>query len=415
MLPPTTDRDAARTALDQIPLGSGTALGDAIDRSVAAARPNVLPGQAVPKNAIPATVLLLSDGEQTSGTKQPVAAAKQARKLGVPVNTVALGTRDAVVQVPLPNGLKEQVTVTPDPKTLQRDRTHHRRQVRGRADRGAPEAGVSGSRQPDRQEEAGTRGDGRVRRRRRRAPARRVGALAGVDAEAVVKRRLGLALLVVAAAAVAALSAGSAGAADECKGLRVCLPVAGPWVVVPAGGVDYELACPLAGYIVAGTDARVATADVDVSFRGETGSPVGPGVTTHRSVVFHAVRIRPSAGTTSFRPFIGCIPTNGGGGRALTGVTARAAGIKPSRPLFSVVVNAHIESRSQTVRAACPATAQLVGATHAIAFRQADGALGRPTRRDPRHAHRLEVSSSPASPPPMPRARAPSCSFGPSA
>jgi Ca-activated chloride channel family protein len=73
----------------------------------------------VPKNAIPATVLLLSDGEQTSGTKQPVAAATQARKLGVPVNTVALGTRDAVVQVPLPNGLKEQVTVTPDPKTLQ--------------------------------------------------------------------------------------------------------------------------------------------------------------------------------------------------------------------------------------------------------------------------------------------------------
>jgi Ca-activated chloride channel family protein len=119
VLTPTTDRDAARTALDQIQLGTGTALGEAIDRSVAAARPNVLPGQAVPKNAIPATVLLLSDGEQTSGTKQPVAAANQARKLGVPVNTVALGTRDAVVQVPLPNGLKEQVTVTPDLKTLQ--------------------------------------------------------------------------------------------------------------------------------------------------------------------------------------------------------------------------------------------------------------------------------------------------------
>jgi Ca-activated chloride channel family protein len=45
--------------------------------------------------------------------------ATAAKKLGVPVNTIALGTRDAVVQVPLPNGLKEQVTVTPDPKTLQ--------------------------------------------------------------------------------------------------------------------------------------------------------------------------------------------------------------------------------------------------------------------------------------------------------
>jgi len=118
VLTPTTNRDAARAALDQIRLGSGTALGDAIDRSVAAARPNVVPGQPVPKSAPPATVLLLSDGEQTSGDKQPAAAARQARKLGVTVNTVALGTRDAIVQVPLPNGLKEQVTVTPDPKTL---------------------------------------------------------------------------------------------------------------------------------------------------------------------------------------------------------------------------------------------------------------------------------------------------------
>ncbi len=117
VLPPTTDREAARTALAQIRLGSGTALGDAIDRSVAAARP----GQGTPqppKNAVPATVLLLSDGEQTSGDRQPLAAAAQARKRGVPVNTVALGTRDAVVDVPLQNGLTEKVTVTPDTRTL---------------------------------------------------------------------------------------------------------------------------------------------------------------------------------------------------------------------------------------------------------------------------------------------------------
>jgi hypothetical protein len=184
-------------------------------------------------------------------------------------------------------------------------------------------------------------------------------------------RRLGLALSIAAVAAVAGLWAGTARAADECKGLRVCLPVTGPWVVIPAGGVDYELACPLAGYIVAGTDARVGTPDVDVSFRGEIGSPVGPGVTTHRSIVFHAARIVAGAGTTSFRPFLGCIPSNGGGGRALTGVTARTAGIKPTTALFSVVVNARIASRSQTVRASCPRQSRLVGASHAIAFRQA--------------------------------------------
>jgi hypothetical protein len=56
----------------------------------------------------------------------------------------------------------------------------------------------------------------------------------------------------------------------------------------------------------------------------------------------------------------------------LTGHTARAAGIKPSQGLFSVVVNRRIgSSRSQTVRASCPSNAQLVGATHAVGFRQA--------------------------------------------
>jgi len=167
-----------------------------------------------------------------------------------------------------------------------------------------------------------------------------------------------------------ALSAGPALAADECRGLPVCLPVAGPWVVIAPGGVDYEVACPLAGYIVAGTDARVAARDVDVSFRGEPGSPVGPGVTTRRSTVFRAVRTRTGAGATSFRPFIGCIPTSGGGGRALTGVAARNAGIKPTQSLRSVVVSRPVRSGSLTVRAVCPAGSRLVGSTHALAFRQ---------------------------------------------
>ena len=174
----------------------------------------------------------------------------------------------------------------------------------------------------------------------------------------------------VAGLALGLISVSPAGAADECTGLRVCLPVAGPWVVVPSAGVDYELACPLAGYIVAGIDARVAAEDVDVSFRGETGSPVGPGVTTRRSVVFRAVRTRAGAPATSFRPFIGCIPTSGGGGRALTSVTARTAVIKPTQPLRSVVVTKPVRSRSLTVRAACPAGSRLIGSTHAVAFRR---------------------------------------------
>ncbi len=117
VLPPTTDRDQARAVLEQLRLGAGTALGDGIDASVELARPA---SQQRPDKGdeIPAMVVLLSDGEQTTGQRQPVAAANAAARRGVTVNTVALGTQSAVVEVPLPGGLKERVTVTPDTKTL---------------------------------------------------------------------------------------------------------------------------------------------------------------------------------------------------------------------------------------------------------------------------------------------------------
>ena len=118
VLKPTTDRGAARSALDEIRLGSGTALGEGIEQSVLAARPGVASGAIPPPDVVPATVLLLSDGEQTTGNRTPTAATATAKRLRVPVSTVAFGTRDAVVEVPLPGGLKERVTVTPDARTL---------------------------------------------------------------------------------------------------------------------------------------------------------------------------------------------------------------------------------------------------------------------------------------------------------
>ncbi len=171
--------------------------------------------------------------------------------------------------------------------------------------------------------------------------------------------------------ALASLTAGSASAADECSGLRVCVPVTGPWVVVPPGGVEYEFNCPLYGYIVAGTDARLVARDVDVSFRGETGSPVRPGVTTQKGVVFSARRTRAGAGATSFEPFIGCVPSNGGGGRALTGEKVRAVS-RPTRPLTSVVVTEQLGLGSSVARASCPQGSRFLTATHAVAFRQTE-------------------------------------------
>jgi Ca-activated chloride channel family protein len=119
VLPPTTDREAARVALGELRLGTGTAIGNAISRSVELAlgrREEQEPPQTGERS--PAAVLLLSDGAQTAGGIRPLPASQRARRFGVPVSTVALGTGDAVVEVPRPGGLKERVVVAPDVDTL---------------------------------------------------------------------------------------------------------------------------------------------------------------------------------------------------------------------------------------------------------------------------------------------------------
>jgi len=177
--------------------------------------------------------------------------------------------------------------------------------------------------------------------------------------------------LVAAAAALGMAAAAPAGAADECRGLQVCLPAAGPWVVVPASGsVDYELACPLPGYIAAGVDVRLSEAEIDVSFRGETGSPVAAGVTTRRAVLFTARSTAATPRRSSFRPFVGCVPTSGGGGRSQTAYAATPpGGLRPSRPLERVVVTRRVVEGRAVVRARCARGARLLGGSHAVAFR----------------------------------------------
>ncbi len=177
----------------------------------------------------------------------------------------------------------------------------------------------------------------------------------------------------VVLAALCALTAGSAPAqaADECDGLMVCVPVAGPWVVVPVGTgvprprVEYQLACPR-GYIVGGLDARLSDRGIDVSFIGTLGSPVNPGITTARSVVFVASYVGATARAPSFRPFIGCMPASGGG-RIPTAVGV----VKPGNPTIRRVRAARIRPGTKTVASACLAREVLVGASHAFGFRTA--------------------------------------------
>lgn len=142
VVPPTTDRVALHGALDNLAAGGGTALGDAIGLSLEAAG-SVVPGSTVPgsspaPSASPApsssppasgsavppaepplvATVLLSDGKNSTGSLEPIAAAELAAARGVPVYTIALGTANGVIELPDDRGQLQTVEVPPDPDTL---------------------------------------------------------------------------------------------------------------------------------------------------------------------------------------------------------------------------------------------------------------------------------------------------------
>ena len=111
---PTTDRDLVNASLDTLKPGEGTAIGDAVALSLRVGQPQDK-GAPVPPRAI----VLISDGAQDGGRIKPTDAAQQAKRRGVPVYTVLVGTPDGVVQESLPGGLRRIIHVPPSPETLQ--------------------------------------------------------------------------------------------------------------------------------------------------------------------------------------------------------------------------------------------------------------------------------------------------------
>jgi Ca-activated chloride channel homolog len=113
---PTDDRDAVRSSLDSIQGDIGTALGDAIEASVALADdPNATEDNVGEKPLF--AVLLLSDGANTTGS-EPLAVVDAAKEAGVPIYTIALGTPSGTVDVTDDYGQTQTVNVPPDPTTL---------------------------------------------------------------------------------------------------------------------------------------------------------------------------------------------------------------------------------------------------------------------------------------------------------
>jgi hypothetical protein len=179
-------------------------------------------------------------------------------------------------------------------------------------------------------------------------------------------------LLLFAATAVGALALAPAGVAAtrECDGIEVCVPVAGPWVALPAAAtfprprVEWRLTCPR-GYVVAGLDAELTERAIDVGFLGRLGSPVNPGISTARAVVFYASYVGATARAPSFRPHIGCMPAAGGGERI---PTAASDIFRPGQPTTRRVRSERVRPGRRAVSSSCAAGETLVGASHAFGF-----------------------------------------------
>jgi Ca-activated chloride channel homolog len=114
---PTHDLGAVRAAITKARAGpQGTALADAVAKAVQV-------GSSVKGTTKgtrpPAVIVLLSDGGQTAGRVTPQQAAAAAKKAGIPVSAVSLGTQDGVVLQPLKSGFTERIQVPSQPSVLQ--------------------------------------------------------------------------------------------------------------------------------------------------------------------------------------------------------------------------------------------------------------------------------------------------------
>jgi hypothetical protein len=186
----------------------------------------------------------------------------------------------------------------------------------------------------------------------------------------VKRAAAGLVVLVAFCATVLAVAPAASAATRECNGLQICVPIVGPWVVVPTRNtpkepVEYQLDCPR-GYIVGGLDAELSTRAIDLSFAGTLGSPVNPGITTAGSAVFSAAYVGlDTRASASFRPHIGCIPASGGGGRV---PTAASAYFPPGHPTIRRVKNVRLNVGASRVSQGCAGGERLLHATHALGF-----------------------------------------------
>lgn len=109
---PTTDHALTRAALGQLHTSGGTAIGDAILTSLREIRNVPLIDGKHP----PGAIVLISDGASNVGS-DPIAAAREAASLHIPIYTVALGTYRGTIPI-TKGGTTVTVLVPPSPQEL---------------------------------------------------------------------------------------------------------------------------------------------------------------------------------------------------------------------------------------------------------------------------------------------------------
>lgn len=109
---PTTDHALVHSALAQLRVTGGTAMGDALQTALHSLTSGRRPGVKRP----PAAIVLISDGASDVGS-DPIAAARQAAADHIPIYTVVLGTPTGTVKEKRRTGTVT-VPVPPDPQQL---------------------------------------------------------------------------------------------------------------------------------------------------------------------------------------------------------------------------------------------------------------------------------------------------------
>jgi len=126
LVPPTTDRALLQEGIELLEPEGGTAIGDGLGVAVQVVQSAVGDVKKGKDGKIPGAIVLLSDGAQTRGDLTPLQGADRAKKAGIRVFTVALGTNHGtlgggVLGGTLGGGLfggSGRFAVRPDPVTL---------------------------------------------------------------------------------------------------------------------------------------------------------------------------------------------------------------------------------------------------------------------------------------------------------